>query len=146
MQGEYLSLHHSSQWQLVKELREVLPHVGISVLALALIIKAVHLCDLTTLVVAPENGNPVSISDLECDQQCDRFHAVIAPIDVIAHKQVISVRAIASDLEQLDQIVELAVDVATNRDRTSDGLHVLFARNDLLALLTQLLDLDLCEG
>ena len=145
MQWEYLILNYSSQGQLIKELGEVLPHVSIAILALTLIIKAINLCDLSTLVITSQDSNPVSVSNFQCNQQCDRFDWVVSTIDVITHKQVIGIRAVATDLEQLDQIVELPMDVSTNCDWASHRLYILLTRYDFFTFLTQLLDLYLCQ-
>jgi hypothetical protein len=50
-----LLLNQGSQGKVVKEVSEVLPDVGVSILPEALIIKSIHLGDLATLVVAKEN-------------------------------------------------------------------------------------------
>ena len=34
---------------------------------------------------------------LECHQECDRFHAVVSPVHVVAHEQVVGVRGLATD-------------------------------------------------
>jgi hypothetical protein len=36
--------------------------------------------------------------------------------DVVAHKVVVGVRRVAADAEELDGVIELAVDVATHSD------------------------------
>ncbi len=51
-------------------------------------------------------------------------HRVVAAVDVVAHEQVVGVGRVAADAEQLHEVVELAVDVATHCDRRTHGLHV----------------------
>ena len=41
METEYLTLDDSSQWQIIEELSESFPYIGISVLSQALIVEAV---------------------------------------------------------------------------------------------------------
>jgi hypothetical protein len=38
----------------------------------------------------------------------------VTPVDKIAHKQIVGVRALASNLEELHEILELTVDVTAN--------------------------------
>lgn len=64
MRSEELSLDNCSQRQVVKELREHLPHVVIFVLAHALVIKAVILRDASGFMVASQNGESLFVSDL----------------------------------------------------------------------------------
>ena len=59
METEDGILDHSSQWEVIEQLCELFPHVGISVLAQALIIEAVDLSDLSTLVIASEDRDPI---------------------------------------------------------------------------------------
>ena len=64
MRSEELSLDNCSQRQVVKELREHLPHVVIFVLAHAFVIKAVILSDASGFMVASQNGESLFVSDL----------------------------------------------------------------------------------
>lgn len=50
---------------------------------------------------------------LECQQQQERLHRVEAPVHEVAHEQVVGLRAVAAHLEQLHEVVELAMDVPT---------------------------------
>jgi len=77
-----LFLDERSQGQVVEEVSEALPHVGVAVFARAFIIEAVHcanydcqnvakrqgskrtLCDLSALVVAAQNGDAISVANL----------------------------------------------------------------------------------
>lgn len=45
-------------------------------------------------------------------QKC--FHTVVTAINEVTQEQVVCVRALSSDLEQLDQIVKLAVNITAN--------------------------------
>jgi hypothetical protein len=55
--------------------------------------------------------------------------------DVVAHKVVVGVRRVAADVEELDGVVELAVDVATHSDGATHGLYVPLLHEDRLCLL-----------
>ena len=64
MQAEYLAVYQGCQGQVVEQVSEVLPHVGIAILAEALVVEAVDLGDLPGLVVPPEDGDPAAVPDL----------------------------------------------------------------------------------
>lgn len=51
-------------------------------------------------------------------------HRVVAAIHVVAHEQVVCVGGLSADAEQLKQVVKLAVQIAHQRDRRPDRLHV----------------------
>ena len=139
----YLRVDESGEWQIVEQVGEILPHVGVAVLAQALVVEAVHLCDLTRLVVAAQYCDAIFVAHLERDKQCHGLHRVVAAIDIVAHEQVVGVRRVAADFEQLHEIVELAVHVAAHRHRTLDLLHVGFGRQYLARLVAQRLHLCL---
>lgn len=48
----YLSINQGSQRKVVKEISEVLPDIGVTILSQALIIKSIHLSDLSALMIA----------------------------------------------------------------------------------------------
>ena len=83
-----------------------------------------HLGDLTRLVVASENSDSVLKAHLECDEQSDCLDTVVAAIHVVAHKEVVRVGRLPSNLEKLAQIMELAVNVAANSHWRTHLLHV----------------------
>lgn len=68
MKAENLILHHSRQRQVVEQIGQVLPHVSIAVLAQAFIVEAINLCDLATLVISAQNGDPVLEAHFEADK------------------------------------------------------------------------------
>jgi len=53
---EDLSVHQGGEGEVVKQIGEILPHVGVTVLAQTLVIEAINLCDLSGFVVSPEEG------------------------------------------------------------------------------------------
>ena len=64
----YLTINECSQRQVVKEIGEILPDVGIAVLTKTLIIETIHLRYLTTLVVATQNCDAVFKANLKRQQ------------------------------------------------------------------------------
>jgi len=145
MEAEDLVLDHSRQGQVVKKLCELLPDVGVSILAQAFVIETVYLSDLARLVVASENSDSVLEADFEGDKQGDSLDTVVAAIDVIAHEKVVCVGRLATDLEKFAEIMELAVDVTANSDRRANLLHVRLVYQDFLGLVAKYFNLTLRE-
>jgi hypothetical protein len=79
---------------------------------------------LTGLVVAAEDGDAVSETDFEGDEEGDCFDAVVASVYVVAHEQVVCVGGVSAYAEEFLEVVELAVDVAADCDGTPYGLDV----------------------
>jgi hypothetical protein len=52
------------------QISEELPHVGVAVLSEALVIEAVHLCDLPRLVVAAQQEDAVAIPNCAACKGC----------------------------------------------------------------------------
>jgi len=88
-------------------------------------------------VVAAQNGNSASESALESEQQGETLDRVLATVHLVAHEEVVGLGNLPADLEQFDQVVELAVHVATHHHRCVHGLHVAFLVKDFLAFVTQ---------
>lgn len=59
--------YNGGQGQVVEAVGEVLPDIGVAVLAETLVEETVNLGDLATLVVAPENGDAVGVPDWALD-------------------------------------------------------------------------------
>jgi len=137
VQTEDLVVDEGRQRQEVEQVCEVLPHVGVAVLAQALIVEAVNLRDLARLVVAAQDSDAAGIADLERDQQSHGLDGEVAAVNVVAHEEVVGVRVGASDLEQLHQVVELAVDVAAYRHRALYWLNIALVLQHFPRLLAQ---------
>ena len=85
-------------------------------------------------MIAAQDGDPLAEPDFQRDQEGDGLDGVVAPVDVVAHEEVVRVRRLAADLEQLHQVVKLTVDIATNRHRTLDLLHIGLLGQNLFGL------------
>lgn len=83
-----------------------------------------HLSDLSALVVTSENSDSVLEAHLKGDEEGDGLDRVVAAIDVVTHEEVVGVGGLATNLEQLTQVVELTVDVTANRHGGAHFLHV----------------------
>ena len=55
---------------------------------------------------------------LESDQEGDSLHTVVSSVHIISHEEIIGVGTLPSDPEQLHEVVELTVYIATHCHRT----------------------------
>ena len=83
VEAEDLVLDQGGQGEEVKEVGEVLPHVGIAVLSKTFVVKPINLGDLSGLVVSTENCDALGVSDLEGNKQSHGLYRVVTTIDVI---------------------------------------------------------------
>jgi hypothetical protein len=124
VQAEGLRLDQRCQGQVVEQLREAFPDVHVAVLPRALVVEAVDLGDLPGFVVAAQDRDPVFVAHLERQQEGDSLHGMVPAVHIVPHKQIVGLRDPSANLEQLDQIVELAVDVAADYHGSTDWVHV----------------------
>jgi hypothetical protein len=82
------------------------------------------LSNLTTLMVSTENGDSILIANLQRDKKRDCFDRVVATINIVAHEKIVSIRTVATNTEKFNQIMELAMNVSTNCDWTTNELNV----------------------
>ena len=68
-------------------------------------------------MVASDQGYSFWVPHFESKQQQKGFYRVVASVDEVAHKEVVGIRAVAADFEQLLQIVKLAVDVSADLNK-----------------------------
>ena len=131
---EDLVVDQGGKRQVVEQIGEVFPHVGIAVLAQALVVEAVHLRDLPRLMVSTQNRDALGVSDLERDQESHSLDGEVTTIDIVTwiesvypcripgagrtHEEVIRVRVGPANFEQLHQVMELAMYIAADCDGT----------------------------
>ena len=73
MQAEDLIVNESGQGEVIEEISEELPHIGVAVLPQAFVVEAVNLSDLAGFVVSSQDGDALGISNLESDKKRYRF-------------------------------------------------------------------------
>ena len=64
-------------------------------------LEYLHLCDLSALVIASEDGDSILIAHLKGDEKSHRLHTVVAAIDVVTHEEVVRVGWLTTNLEKL---------------------------------------------
>jgi len=134
VQAEDLPVDERRQRQVVKQIGEVLPDVGVAVLAQTLVVESVHLCDLARLVVTAQDGDALPVADLQGHQKGHGLHRVVSTVYIVAHEQVVGVRGLSAYPEQLHQVVELTVDISAHCHGTFHLLHIRLLGEDLLGL------------
>jgi hypothetical protein len=75
-------------------------------------------------MVASQDGYSVFVADFQSDEKSDGFHGIITTIHVITHEQVIRIGTLTAYLEQLHEVMELAMDVTADGDGASNFLHI----------------------
>lgn len=86
METEDLVLNECGKGEIVKEVGEVFPNVGVAVFAQALVVKSIHLRDLTGLVIASENSDTLRVANFKGNQKRNSFHGVVTAVDVVTLK------------------------------------------------------------
>ena len=84
VETEDLVVDKGCEGEVVKEVGEVLPYVGVAVFPKTFIVEAIHLCDLARFVIATEDGDALRVSDFEGDEESDSFDGIVASINIIA--------------------------------------------------------------
>lgn len=74
-------------------------------------------------MVTTNKRNAFRIAHLEREQKQERLDRVEAAIDEVSHENVVGLRAVTADAEQLHEIIELSVDVATNLHASKQPLE-----------------------
>lgn len=113
MHGENLLVDDGGNRKAVEAVGEGLPELDV-VPSLALIVETVYTVDGSALVVAAQDEKVFRVLDLVRQQQADGFEGLLAAVDVIAEEEVVGLRREAAILEQSQEIVVLAVDIAAN--------------------------------
>ena len=127
--------------------REMLPpNVNASVFPHTLIVESINLRDLARFMIAPDQRDSIGVADFIGQQQQERLHGIIAPIHEIAHKQIIGLRHVTPDFEELFEVVELSVDVAADGDGRVHPLHVALFHENFPCLGAERFHVRLADG
>lgn len=69
VQAEYLVVDKGSEREVVEQVCEELPDIGVAVFAQALIVEAIYLGNLAGLVVPAQDSDALRVSDFERDKK-----------------------------------------------------------------------------
>ena len=114
MNAEKTVVDQSCETHTVEHFHAATPHVDRSVLLQTLVIEAIHLTDLTTLVIPTKQGDTLRISNFQSQQQQTCLNTVVTSINIISHEDVIDARTDASHAEELAEVIELPVNITTD--------------------------------
>lgn len=84
MQAEYLVVDQRSQREVVEQISEVFPDVGVAVFSETFVVETVHLRNLTRFVITSKNGDARRIAYLQGDKKSDSLDRIVTSIDVVA--------------------------------------------------------------
>jgi len=98
--AEDLSFDDSSSAEEVEDFGAVLPGVGVSVLAHALVVVTVDLGDLSGLMVTSEKGDVTGVPHLQAHQKLECLNRVESTVNKISHEDVAGRRDVSSLVEE----------------------------------------------
>lgn len=127
MDAKYSSVDNGSQSKIVEDLATPPPNVTTAIFALAFVVKAVYLCDLSGFVVSANESHTFWVSDFEGKEKEKSFNTIETTIDKVAcvcmssdfrkckerkvrtHEEIICLWAEPSNPKKLHHVPELAV-------------------------------------
>lgn len=118
--AEELLVHNSSQRQATEGVHTSLIE-GLGVFVSAFELESEVIGQMTAFVVSSKEPERLGIVNLEGPEVEDTFDTEVTTVDVIAQEQVSSLGGITSNLEELHQVVILAVDVTAHGN---GGIHL----------------------
>lgn len=113
--AEELLVHNSSQGQRAERLHAGLVD-GLGIFMPALQLEGEVIRKVAALVVPAQQPEGLGVVYLEGPEVQDALDAEVSPVNVVAEEEVPRLGGVATDLEELHQIVVLAVDVAADGD------------------------------
>lgn len=131
MDAEDSTINNGGDIETIENLSTEFPGIGASIFALALVVEAVDLSDLSRFVVAAKESDFVGISCFEKHQNSESLDAVVPAINKIAHEDVTRGRHFPTTLEEFEQVEELAVNVTADSDGRTDWLDIGFFEEDV---------------
>jgi hypothetical protein len=113
MHRKDLLINNRRNRQAIEAVRERLPQLDV-VAPLALVVEAVYAVDGRALVVAPQHEEVLRILDLVGEQQADGLERLLASVHIVAEEEIVGFGGEAAVLEEAEEVVVLAVDVAAD--------------------------------
>lgn len=124
MYAEDLSLDDCCEREIIEGVIKIIPNVMITIFFCDLIIEAVYVCDISRFVVPSEQHYHLRILHLVEEEEENSLDRVEASVNVVAEEDVTFLWNLSSLSEELQQIPELAMDIATNSYWSLYWLHV----------------------
>ena len=111
-----LCLNEGTYGQIIKQVCKIRPYVRAIKLALTLSIEAIHGCRLSSLVVAPNQSHAFRVPQFQQKEIGHCFDREGASIHIVTQEQIVCVRQLTTNLEDLKQVVKLTMHVSNHRD------------------------------
>jgi hypothetical protein len=118
--AEELLVHDCGQGKTAERLHAGIVD-GLGVLVLAFELEGEVIGQVATLVVSSQQPEGLGVMDLERPEVKDTLYTEVTTINVITKEEVACLGWVATDLEELHQVVVLAVNVTTDSD---GGIHL----------------------
>ena len=83
VEAEDLVVDQGSEGEVVEEIGEVLPYVGVAIFSEAFIIEPIDLCYLAGFVVATEDGDALRVSDFQSYKESHSLNGIVTSINII---------------------------------------------------------------
>ena len=119
-----LLVNGTAHWESVENIAKLLPHLDVAP-ALALVVEAIDPRDRSALVNPAEQEQIVRKLRLVRKREGDGLQALLTTVDVIPEEQVIAFRREAAVLEQAEEDVVLAREIATDLQKRLEIKRVL---------------------
>ena len=111
--GEDLLVDDSGDGQAVEAVREGLPQLDV-VATLAFVVEAINAVNGRALVVAAQDEEIFGVLDLVGKEQADGLKRLFASVYVVSKEKIVGLGGEATVLEEPQQVIVLAMDIATN--------------------------------
>lgn len=124
MHTKQLSLNNSCQRQEIKRIIEIVPHIIIPVLFANLIVKTIHVCDVTRLMIPPQQYQQIRMLQLVKKQQQDALHRVVPTIYIVSQHDIALFRNCPASFEHLQHVPELSMNITADYHRRLHRLNI----------------------
>jgi hypothetical protein len=96
-------------------------------------------------VITSYQSDSLRISNLESQKEQERLYRVESSVHKVSHEQIISLGTLTTYLKKLLEIIELAVDISTDRDWARDMLHIALVDQNFFGSVAECLDIRLLD-
>jgi len=136
MDTEDFTFDNSTDAKIIEDLCAVFPRVGISVLSNGLVVEAIDGGDLSGFVITSEEGDVSWILHLKTEKKLESFDRVESSVNEISHEDVFGIGNLTTFVENLKKIMELSMDISTDRNWSLNWLDVALFNENFLYFLT----------
>ena len=119
MHTNNLFANHATYWHRVEDVCEIFEQPNV-VASLDVIEEPIHLVDAGTLVIPSKQEEVLLVDNFVAVQQDDRFNAVLSTINIVPKEEVVRLRWKSAFVEDPQQVVVLAMRIATDANRWLD--------------------------